>query len=44
MFFTLGTGFLIDPKPGGGGRGLKWGLLLVALALALVRIASHVMG
>jgi hypothetical protein len=42
MFCTLGAGFLIDTKPDGSGRGLKWLLLVVAFVLALVRIASFV--
>ena len=42
MFFTLGTGLLMDPKPGGG-NGLRWALLSVAFVLALVRIASFAM-
>lgn len=44
MFCALGAGFLIDPKPGGAGRGLKWLLLFAAFTLALVRLASFVTG
>lgn len=44
MFCVLGAGFLIDPRPGGGGYWLKWALLLAAFALALARIISHVAG
>lgn len=44
MFCTLGAGFLIDPKPGGGGYWLKWALMLVASALALVRLVSNLAG
>lgn len=44
MFCTLGAGFLIDTKPDGSGRGLKWLLLFAAFTLALVRLASIVTG
>ncbi len=43
-FCTLGAGLLIDTRPGGGGLGLKWLLLLAAFALALARIVSFVTG
>lgn len=44
MFSTLGVGLLLDTKPDGAGRGLKWTLLTVAFVLALVRIVSLIKG
>lgn len=44
MYLTLGTGLMIDLKPDGGSNGLKWALLSVAFVLALLRIASFVVG
>ena len=44
MFFTLGVGLLIDPKPGSGSSRLKWVLLLTSFVLALIRLASFGLG
>ncbi len=38
MFCTLGAGLLVEPRPGGGGYGVKWLLIIAAFALALARI------